>query len=614
MSIENAICIRDSLLSRSQMIEVETCDRYIKEHFEDISKTVNFKHVGFSYLLDLIESSDLVVEDEKQMFDIVVEWIEFDISSRRENGFELLKRIRFPLIPKETLSEIQSNELMQSIGLLQRIAETFHYLNQGEFREGQNTLQPVDITSRKYKNSDDPHLTYKDYEMFFIRQLKQGHRKHGGSGGSCPSGVLATGASGADLNEEMEYLICFGGENNNTRNTSVEISNNETDLWGTYNEMDQSRSLFAAVSWKDFVILLGGFGLETNCTKYDLRDRTYTEMPRLTANRREHGAAIIGSELYVSGGFYTLSSVDSLDLNDSSGQWIVRESMWHKRTGHAVCSFNVSVLNNRRIFCLGGKSLTSCESYNPQTKKWKLLASMKKIRSFAGCCHDRDKFIYVAGQFSPIKVQTFLMFLGGRDDVKNKIHSTMERYDITTNQWSILQSSIDVGLSGCTMTNLNGNFIVVGGKDEQGVYYKTVHKYSTETDTSGQRHVKPELGNFYLNQCDRRRHVGSHQIVNKAAEEVRCTGLAWDNLKLAFLRAKHKVPQKMSTPGFTTKIVKNGVKRHYVRNRQARHNLEKKNYKAINALQNLDCRAHTDNADHHPRQSRKATDAPSVGA
>ncbi|KAG1650716.1 Kelch-like protein 20 [Nymphon striatum] len=424
LKIENAIYIRDSLLSFGQMIEVETCDKFIKENFEDVSKTLNFKQVQFSYLLDLIDSSDIVVQDEKQIFNIVVEWVKFDISSRRENGFELFKSIRFPLIPEETLSEIQSNEFLQDTRLLQRMAETFYYLKKREFRQGQNALQPVDITPRKYKSS--------------VMNLM--HR-----------------------NEAMDYLICFGGINESElMNSAVEISNNETNMWGIYHQMNQPRKFFTAVTWKDCVILVGGYATEINCTKYDLGDRTYTEMTKLPTSRREHGAAIIGSELYVSGGCFNPSSVISLDLDDSNGEWIAEEPMWHKRIGHAICSLK------GLLFCCGGESLDSCESYNPKTKKWILLAAMKRIRKFSACCHDHDKLIYVAG---------------GRDDRNKLFHSSVERYDINTNQWSTLQSSIGPSRWGCTMTMLKGNLILIGGQDRKGKVYDTVQKYSTETAT-----------------------------------------------------------------------------------------------------------------------------------
>ncbi|KAG1669025.1 Kelch-like protein 1 [Nymphon striatum] len=270
LNIENALGIRDLCLSFDQLEIVENCDEFVVSHFEDVSKSQTFKQIKFKYLEQLIKSDDLVVKDEKRIFEIVVQWIEVDIQNRIQKGQQLLKVVRFPLMPPEYLYQISSHKLIRNTKLFEKIVESIYYSTNKKFRMDQNILKLDDITQRKYINY-------------------------------CAN----------------EKLICIGGTDNQWNNVmSIEICSD----FGS-NQLDKintGRFFFACCTYKNNIILIGGNGAPHLCTKYDPKNKTLNELEPFPDYRYGHMATIINSELLVLGGLIlgTRKSLISINLDE----------------------------------------------------------------------------------------------------------------------------------------------------------------------------------------------------------------------------------------------------------------------------------------------------------
>ncbi|KAG1661157.1 Kelch-like protein 12 [Nymphon striatum] len=151
LNVENVLSIRDLWMSCDKLEEVKICDQFIEKNLNDISKLQIFKVIEFNYLKQLMKSNNLVVPDEKRIFEIAIEWINVDIQTRQQFGQQLMEDVRFPLMPYEFLLQIPDHELIHK-NSLRRIMESVHYSNKKEFRIGQNILTSVDVTPRKYEN------------------------------------------------------------------------------------------------------------------------------------------------------------------------------------------------------------------------------------------------------------------------------------------------------------------------------------------------------------------------------------------------------------------------------------------------------------------------------
>ncbi|KAG1682372.1 Ring canal kelch protein [Nymphon striatum] len=139
-------------MSCDKMEEVKICDQFIEKNLNDISKLQIFKVIEFNYLKLLMKSNNLVVPDEKRIYEIAIEWLNVDIQTRQQFGQQLMEDVRFPLMPNEFLLQISGHEIIQNSKLIKRIMESAQYSLKKKFRIGQNILTSVDITPRRYGN------------------------------------------------------------------------------------------------------------------------------------------------------------------------------------------------------------------------------------------------------------------------------------------------------------------------------------------------------------------------------------------------------------------------------------------------------------------------------
>ncbi|KAG1657556.1 Kelch-like protein 8 [Nymphon striatum] len=438
LNVENVLSIRDLWMFGDNMEKVKICDQFIECNFEEISKLQIFKKIEFSHLTLLMKSNNLVVQDEKKMFEIAIEWLNEDIQTRQQFGQQLMEDVRFPLMSYTFLHQISEYEILQNTNSFGRIIESIHYSKEKKLRIGQNILKTVDITPRKYLN------------VF------------------------------ANEEELNEHLICIGGVGGGVgggeASKSIEICSDLGSSWNKFDEIDPGRSLFTSCTYENYIILIGGSGTERLCTKYDPKDKRFIELEPLPKNKDGHVATIINSELFICGGWSIEKSLISLNLKEQNGKWRNRKSSLENRIGSTGCSVNC------KFYVFGGYYSNSCEYYCPQENHWRPLPKMKEKRCLAGSCYDNNKFIYV---------------IGGQDYEHNIYLTTMERFDVQIGQWLTLKSSIGVGRRGLTLTMFKNQLILIGGEDKDGKCHKTTQKYDSILDSEKFRE-NPDLNKFEI--------------------------------------------------------------------------------------------------------------------
>lgn len=105
-----------------------------------------------------------------------------------------------------------------------------------------------------------------------------------------------------------------------------------------------------------------------------LRSTKWMHSSPMNQRRFAHASAVLGSKLFVFGGFdpYTCA-LCSAEMWDGR-RWIELRSMHHARTYHAAIAFKGDV------WAIGGKGTNTVESYDPHTDKWTLRPSLKCFR------------------------------------------------------------------------------------------------------------------------------------------------------------------------------------------------------------------------------------------
>ncbi|CAK8685764.1 unnamed protein product [Clavelina lepadiformis] len=155
-------------------------------------------------------------------------------------------------------------------------------------------------------------------------------------------------------------------------------------------------------------------------------------------------------------------SFEMLDLNDENPKWDSKlPSMGEKR-----CRF-ASALLNGLVYCAGGENdtgyLSSCESYNPEERKWSSIRNMNKKRS----------------SHALVSARGLLYALGGWDD--NNTTNTAEFYDPRNGKWEYIPP-MKTCRYGLTAVVLNNEIYAIGGHDGSN-RLSSVEKYNLDTKT-----------------------------------------------------------------------------------------------------------------------------------
>ncbi|CAK8688199.1 unnamed protein product [Clavelina lepadiformis] len=188
-------------------------------------------------------------------------------------------------------------------------------------------------------------------------------------------------------------------------------------------------------------------------------------MPGTNIARRYPSALNYNQQILLMGGMQGLSgtnynTVEMLDLNDENPKWDSNlPSMGEKR-----CTF-ASALLNGLVYCAGGDNdsghLSSCESYNPEERKWSSIRNMNTKRSWLALVSTRG----------------LLYALGGLGDDDNDQTNTAECYDPRNGKWENIPP-MKTCRFGFTAVVLNNEIYAIGG-----LCHSSVEKYNLDSKT-----------------------------------------------------------------------------------------------------------------------------------
>ncbi|KAG1659819.1 Ring canal kelch [Nymphon striatum] len=525
LDFENVLNIRDLYLSFDQMENVVKCDKFIKNNFDKVSKAETFKQVEFIYLNHLIKSDELVVEDEKRIFEIVVEWTNMDINSRQQYGQQLLENVKFPLMSYEYLHQIVNHEIIQNGNLypVEKIGEcpnTDPRWSDGKYSRGDSTTSPIP-TSLSQQASNQ-------HQQQFINRtpaalpLGYGNLKYAVGVGSVQS---VTNAYGANINTQFTqfqipgaYGSHTGSDGKNSRcdsNTSPIPTSLSQQSSNQHQEQYINRTPAALpLGHGNLNYAVGGvmpnftgpyspiYPVQTAANAHGANINTQFQMPGAcgshTANEEELNEYLI----CIGGGENTLNSIDI--CADFGSIWNTYDKIDPGRYSFTSCTYekvqHVATIINSVLFICGGffnktqtsKSLISL-NLNQENGKWRNRKSSLEIRNGSTGCSVKSIVSVLSAYYGWLYLDIsylgkFYVFGGDesnsceyycpqaafwrplpkmKEERWNKIYLTsMERFDVEIGQWSTLKSSIGVGRDGLTLTIFKNQLILIGGKDK----------------------------------------------------------------------------------------------------------------------------------------------------
>jgi len=218
-----------------------------------------------------------------------------------------------------------------------------------------------------------------------------------------------------------EVLFAIGGWSGGSPTTAIETYDTRADRWITVAEIDPAgpRAYHGTAVIGSNIFVIGGFdGMENfnSCRCFNAETKTWKEISPMHERRCYVSVVVIDNIIYAMGGYNGHHRQNTAEkYNPITNQWSMISPMHVQRSDASATTLN------GRIYITGGfdgrECLNSAEMYDPASNTWTLLPPMRSRRSGVSCTAYHGN-IYVLGGFNGVARM-----------------SSAERYCPETNQW-----------------------------------------------------------------------------------------------------------------------------------------------------------------------------------
>ncbi|KAL3984938.1 Kelch motif family protein [Acanthocheilonema viteae] len=469
LTTANCLSIRQFAEQHNCISLMSSVDDFAMEHFPELRVLPDFMRIPFGHLIDLLRSSDLKVNNEQEVFETVIFWVEENIEERRSCLPDLLALVRLPQLPTAYfLNKVKKHPLiMECVRCRDLVADAMCEMMRAQIGPGISNMESASFSpvfpaagTGCLHSSSTINLQGIITDITDKTAIKHMYAPTPSSFGvwtNCrprksAAGVIfcvgGRGTSGdpfrsveaydwrrdrwfsiSDMNIRRRHvgvvsaqgkLYAIGGHDGTNHLSSAECFDPATNMWHTVASMDTRRRGIAVGALEGAIYAVGGLD-DTACfltvERYDIESDKWSGVEQMNVQRGGVGVAAVGKYLFAVGGNDGTSSLDSCERYDPLlNKWKLVASMQHRRAGAGV-----TVLDGC-LYAIGGfddnAPLPSCERYNPEDNTWTLLSQMSCPRGGVGVASMGGR-IYA---------------IGGHDGVRYL--NSVEAYDPVTNQWS----------------------------------------------------------------------------------------------------------------------------------------------------------------------------------
>ena len=378
-------------------------------------------------IVNLLSKSNLNINVEEEAFQAAANWIDYDLSTRKVDMYDLLAHVRLPLLPIGFLKDVVKvfPACKNSLRCLTMIDNAIAY----QERSVESTLRfPLELVTPRCWKSGTVYVV--QITPFF--KIKYVKRK---IAGTTPTRTYAIRKRIPKLNVKLTVF-----KNSPFKNSiKSKMFSIEKSVFG-----------FTAVSLNENIYITGGaaycyHGLDSLTSVQVCSTTTnssYIE-PSMNCDRFIHASCYHKGELYVLGG--------------------------------------VSVFKPDQFF------LKSCEAFNPETKTWKMIKDMNKPHfNFAAvsCCG----FLYALGGFEYFRLDSgyfrsprYCESSSYLDNLKYSVFANNERYDVSRNAWEVTTPML-VARYDHEAVSFNKQIFVCGGRNAKAETLNSCEVFDVETN------------------------------------------------------------------------------------------------------------------------------------
>lgn len=367
LSIHNVSQARELASSLNISSLIDNCDRYIRQNFEDFSRTQNFLSLPNSCIKGILTKDDLVIASEQVAFEAMMEWVMFSPSERKVALFELLTEVRLIYLPVlYLLKQVDTQELIMDSkpckDLLNEV-KCYHLLPEMVAEFANLKTRPRNCFMQNLYAVCSSRVTESRRLLILIFANQKW-----------------LPLSSAETESSLHNVVTVNGKVYMFLDETLQIfdpSNQEWELLKATHEGIKG----AATVFHEGKICFGSATVpfRNKMRVFDTQSKKWSKKEEMKTNRWDSAATSLGEFVYVIGGSdneddgYT-NSVEKYD--PPRDLWMDVASMLTKRYGHGCTSMN------GKIYVCGGMEMTGCttalaEVYDPLTNQWKSISSMK---------------------------------------------------------------------------------------------------------------------------------------------------------------------------------------------------------------------------------------------
>lgn len=295
---------------------------YIHRNFVEVSKQDEFLQLTKTALLQLLESEELKIESEEQVFEAAMRWVVHDLSRGREALGNILERIRLPLIsPKFLEHYLITCESASIQRMLARILEG--YRNYQSLTRGQQRVytQPRHASRKCFfiiggysrrvggRWSDTSSLYTVEKFDSFLQTCD-----------SFTTAQLSFARSGHAVASVGGLIYAIGGENDSLIYDTVECYDPVLNSWSIVAPLTAPRVACGVCVVEDFMFVVGGWvgsEIAENIERYDPDLDRWEVVGKVETKRFHLGVTEMDGLIYVAGKLMVICIYLSLPRSES---------------------------------------------------------------------------------------------------------------------------------------------------------------------------------------------------------------------------------------------------------------------------------------------------------
>ncbi|XP_051905488.1 kelch-like protein diablo isoform X2 [Hippocampus zosterae] len=365
---------------------------YILKHFSRVCQQEEFLTLCVDKLTEILASDHLNVSREELVFEAAMLWLN-KCSTRKQSFDKVLEHVRLPHISPYYLHDvIESLDVVKENQSCQRlISEAKDYLLLKDRRRELfcSRVRPRRSTGTSEViitvGGEDDKVVLRSVESF--DPVTNKWRDH-----AClPFAVSKHGLVVSGLVMLDGFVYAVGGWEGHFRLDSVECYNPHTNSWQFTGSVQMAVTSPAVVALDGLLYVTGGAVLEdgdgTDYTQvYNPKTATWTEVSPMQIPRSGSAACTLNGKIYVIGGWHaSKENTDKVECyNPKTNQWTMCAPMKERRyrPGAAVV--------DGKIYVLGGEEgwdryHDTIERYCDETNTWEIVGEMPTSRSWLSC-------------------------------------------------------------------------------------------------------------------------------------------------------------------------------------------------------------------------------------